>query len=228
MEMLNFTIIVQKMEEEFLSVIIQMLRIFHKSGTVEFINNAAQTNGGAIFLTNHSSILFVSHSRLYQNQVIYSNQIQVNSFMTRTILFYKNTANGLGQHIYVHNSSLTIDDNTRVRFDSITIQRSSGAVYIDDHSIFIFKGDSMVTFSDYIGVNGNGGALYSNSSTITFEGNSTVTFKENHADNGGALYIDSSNIIFKGNSKVTFNRNYADKGGALYTDNSSIILKKNL
>ena len=200
--------------------------IFHKSGTVKFTNNAAQTNGGAIFLTNQSSILFKSHSRLYQNQVIYSDQIQANSFMTCTILFFNNTANGLGQDIYAHNSSLTIDDNTRVRFDSITIQHSSGAVYIDDHSTFIFKGDSIVTFSDYIGVNGNGGTLYIDSSTTTFEGNSTVTFKENHADNGGALYIDNSNIIFKGNSKVTLNSNDADKGGALYTDNSSIIFEE--
>ena len=200
--------------------------IFHKSGTVNFTNNAAQTNGGAIFLTNHSGILFISHSRLNQNQVIYSDQIQANSFMTRTILFYKNTANGLGQHIYAHNSSLTVDDNTTVMFDSITIQRSSGAVYIDDHSTFIFKGDSMATFIGYIGVNGNGGALYSVNSTITFEGNSTVTFNEYHADNGGALYIDNSNIIIKGNSKVTFNSNYADKGGALYTDNSSITFEE--
>ena len=200
--------------------------IFHRSGTVKFINNAAQTNGGAIFLTNHSSILFISHSRLYQNQVIYSDQTQADAFMTPTILFYNNTANGLGQHIYAHNSSLTIDDNTKVRFDTITIQHSSGAVYIDDHSTFIFKGDSIVTFIDYIGVNGSGGALYSDSSTITFAGNSTVTFKEYQADNGGALYIDNSNITFKGNSKVKFNSNYADKGGALYTDNSSITFEE--
>ena len=84
-----------------------MLRIFHKSATVNFTNYTANNNGGAIFLTNHSTILFKDHSTLYQS---YDNELydtlgdQYLPYLLMTITFYNNIANGLGQDIYAHNS----------------------------------------------------------------------------------------------------------------------------
>ena len=240
--------------------------IFHKSGIIEFTNNTASFNGGAIYLTNHSSILFKGYSTPNQccdhnelNSDTYYHQIFTISFTTCIVKFQSNTADGLGQDIYVHNSSITVDDNAKVMFDSSYYQHSSSGVYVDEYSTFTFKGDSLVTFHYNITATGsvNGGALYIESSTITFEenlivifyenlidtsglnggaayvgdvstitfkGNSTVTFYINKANNGGALCINSSNIIFKGSTKVTFKNNFAEYGGAVYIDNSSIIV----
>ena len=46
--------------------------IFHKRAAVNFTNNRATNNGGAIFLANHSSIFFKDHSTLYQ---CYDNEL---------------------------------------------------------------------------------------------------------------------------------------------------------
>ena len=220
--------------------------IFCNIGTIEFASNTAIKSGGAIFLTNHSSILFKCFSTSYQcgdhNHLDKhsGDQIMANSFATNIIKFHSNTAKRLGQDIHTRNSWITVDDNTKLTFDSNTRQRSSSAIYINHHSAFTFKGDSVVTFiinyASYIPVNrnGNGGILSIYSSTMTFKGNSKVTFNGNYTlyrpSNGGAVYIYyASKIIFEGNSTVTFNDNLAhDYGGALYIHTaSSIIFKGN-
>ena len=63
----------------------------------------------------------------------------------------------------------------------------------------------------------HGGAVYCRHlSHITFDGNSSVTFSDNHANEyGGAVY--SSHITFDGDSSVTFDDNRASNdGGAVY------------
>ena len=213
--------------------------IFHKSGTVEFTNNIAYTNGGAILLTNHSSILFKGYSTSYQcddlNELydISNDQILANSLTTCTVKFYNNTAFGLGQDIYVHNSNFTVDDNAKVIFDDKNttneLGQISGAVYIGYDSTLTFSGDSLVIFSHNIVIgNGIGGALYIDRSTLSFKENSKVIFIGNIAFYGGAVYVDYySTITFEGNSTVKFNNNYADNGGALYIAISSITFKGN-
>ena len=215
--------------------------IFHKSSTVEFKNNTAQTNGGAIFLTNHSSILFKGYSTSYQCYELYNisdDQMLANSFTTCIVQFYNNTANQLGQDIYVDNSNITFDNNAKVIFDGNALKvlrHSPSAVYIHHNSTFTFKGDSMVTFTNNVTIfdyGGNGEFLCIDNSTITFEGHSKVTFNGNKANygvtNGGAVcaYNDST-ISFGGNSNVTFNNNYAHNGGAMYIDLSIIVFKGN-
>ena len=162
------------------------------------------------------------------------DQILGNSY---TVNFFNNTANGLGQDIYSYNSNITVDNNAKVLFDGNALKdlwHSPRAVYIH-YSIFTFKGDSMVTFSNNVtafGRLGNGGYLYIVSSTTIFEGNSKVIFNGNKTSNqfynGGCIYTNySSNITFEGNSTVAFLDNYANSGAALYIRYSNITFKGN-
>ena len=221
--------------------------IFHKSGIVEFINNTSHTNGGAIFLTTHSSMLFKGYSKPYQcddhNELhsISNDQILAKSPTTCTVKFHNNTANWLGQDIYVHNSRIIVDEDAEVIFDGnafknlYVVYSYSSAVYIHHDSTFTFKGDSMVTFSNNAKLfkyGSTGEFLYINNSTITFEGHSKVAFNGNKANYGvsigGAVYTNNdSTISFGGNSTVTFNDNYAQYGGAMYVDISKIVFKGN-
>ena len=65
----------------------------------------------------------------------------------------------------------------------------------------------------------------SSESFLTFKGNSTVTFYENHAkSDGGAFYIDYSTVTFEESSVVKFYNNFADNyGGALYVGDHSTL-----
>ena len=83
-----------------------------------------------------------------------------------------------------------------------------------------FEGSSRVLLNHYFYDNSHAGVMYiDQSSTITFNGNSTVNLADNRIENGGGvMYIDhSSTIIFEGNSSVDFVKNLAYKdGGVIY------------
>ena len=215
--------------------------IFHRNYIVEFTNNRSYLNGGAIFLTNSSGILFngcSTSSQCYDHNELYDisgDQLLTNSFTTCTVKFYNNTARFLGNDIYTYNSSIAVDGNAKVMFggEAMIFRYRSGAVYIDDFSTVTFKGDSVMTFSNNI-LNGDfsGGALYIENSNVTFEGNSKVIFNHNHAVvesvYGGAVYIgDYSIVTFLGNSTVQFNDNRANSGGALHITNATITFEGN-
>ena len=51
--------------------------------------------------------------------------------------------------------------------------------------------------------------------SITFDGNTKLTFSKNEAKHGGA--VNSYSIKFCGNSKVTFNDNVAKFGGVIFS-----------
>ena len=186
---------------------------FHKSTTITFTNNIATNNGGAVYLFNHSRILFKDHptinftnnTAMYNGGAVYL--IHYSSFLLKyyptlrqcqnnklssthdhnqqlaksymTVSFYGNRAGENGQHICAHDSSnVTIAITSKVLFKGNHNFAITGVIYIYHYS------------------------------TITFEGNSEVTFNGNKADNGGAIYInDCSNIIFKGSSTVMFTDN---------------------
>ena len=214
---------------------------FHKSATVNFTHNTANNSGGAIFLTNHSSISFKDQSTLFQCHELYhtlGDQYLNKSFITAT--FYNNTANMLGQHIYAHNSSITIGSTATVSFmgddnSYCNYAHVNSAFYVEHYSTITIEGNSTVTFdNNEAGDDGgnNGGAMYINDHcTVTFEGNSTVTFNSNVACNGGggAMYVIFSTITLKGNTVVTFNNNtaFSGGGGAVYTILSTITAKEN-
>ena len=79
-------------------------------------------------------------------------------------------------------------------------------------------------------VTNKGGAIYtSGPSDISFEGFSTVEFRNNVAEYGGAVYAeDQSDIIFSDYSTMTFTNNSAAFGATTFSDaNSKIIATGN-
>ena len=115
---------------------------------------------------------------------------------------------GHGGVLYItDHSSVTFKGNCTVIFNYNEAYNATGgarAVYIDHHSVITFKGNCTVILNHNEAYGDNGGAMYINSSTITFEEDSTVTFNGNVAISGGAVYISYSTIAFEGNSTVTF------------------------
>ena len=166
--------------------------IFHKHAAVNFTNNRATNNVGAIFLTNHSSIFFKDHSTSYQ---CYDNELYdtTDHSLGNLVVFFNNTATGFGQDIYAHTSNITVGDDVKVLFDG----NASGW-----HSPFL---SSCAIYIDYY-------------CTVTFEGNCNTTYI-NYTVNGkgGELSINNySTIIFKGNCKAIFTNNRAANGGGMF------------
>ena len=133
-------------------------------------------------------------------------------------------------------NNINFGDTADVKFDGNSCliplpynNSERSIVHISDQSIVIFEGNSIVTFSNYCIFNSDDNLkvvmLIYSSSTITFEGNSTVNFIANGAvGNGGVMYIDyNSTIKFEGNSTVNFIDNQAGVfGGVMYIFDSSI------
>ena len=232
----------QKMEEGFYISDHSNVTV-HKSATVKFTHNRANRNGGAIFISNYSSMVFNEH-HMYILQQCFDDKPNVRvQYLTRsliTVKFYNNTANEFGGDIFVNSSNIIFGDSTDVKFDgncyiynclSHNISRTS-TVHIANQSIIIFRGSSTAIFSNYnYSHNGSSGLMYIvHYSTITFEGNTTVNFIDNHfnfhGDNGGLMYTDdSSNITFKGNSTVNFTENHTNgNGGLIYIGRHSTII----
>ena len=192
-----------------------------KSARLHFKGNTAKNNGGAIYLTNHSSILFKDHPVFHQHHDNPLHNTVGNQNIELTWNFYHNAANGFGQDIYSHNSNITVGDSAIVTFSGH--QSISSAVYTESYSIMTFEGNSTVTFQAY---KVSGGAIYIANSIITFRGNSMIYFTFNNIaySSGGAMSVDTnSKVTFMENSTVTFFTNSAGSGGALYIGDSSII-----
>ena len=205
----------------------------HKSAIVKFTHNRANRNGGAIFLTNHSSITFKEHNiSCYYDKLYYTVGDQHFTRSLIAVTFHNNTANEFGGELYVHNSRIIFGHSAEVNFKGnckhshLLCNDISGRsiVHISNQSIMVFGGNSSATFSWYTI---NGELMYTtDSSMITFEGDSTVNFFNNGADgNGGVMYINHhSTISFEGNSTVNFRNNSAyGNGGVMYVDVSSTI-----
>ena len=180
--------------------------IFHKSTTVNFTNNTATNNGGAIFLTNHSNILFKDHSTSYQ---CYDNELYDNH---------------VDQNI--GNLNFVFFNNTADGFGQDMYALSSNITVDDDAKVMFYgKGRQLPSQTS---------AIYTEChSTVTIEGNSKLTFNNNRGTSycyGGVMYITgSSTVTFQGNSKVTFNNNGVhSNGGVMYiTGHSTITFEGN-
>ena len=111
--------------------------IFNRNTVVNFTQNLAMHNGGAIFLTNHSSLLFEKGSLLHDKND--------HNIIKEVFIFKQNKANSFGNDIYAYDSNLTFGDNATVTFDGDAVHSDSMAVYIEHHSNITFEGNSKVT-----------------------------------------------------------------------------------
>ena len=219
--------------------------IFHNNAIVKFRQNTATNNGGAIYLTNHSSVFFQQNPILYHQ----NNPLNNETFKNAVFLFNRNRANKFGKNIYAYQSYVSFGNNVKVIFNGGREHGESSTLHIEHYSKVTFEGTSEVTLTQY--EYNYGGALYvHDQSEVTFKGNATVQFYDNVGlHKSGALYVHYSNAAFTGNCNVIFDynsnegaldirnsfvrfqetsavmlsNNEADDGGAMYIANSSTI-----
>ena len=190
---------------------------FDKMSRVTFeANKATGKTGGAISLSNHSSLQLKQASK---------------------VTFTSNTAkNGGAVHID-NRSSILFLEHSIVNFTENRADTDGGAIGCERHSIIIFSGASIVSFNSNIAR--LGGAIFSDAySTVSFEGSARGSFIGNNGtEHGGAVVIhEHSAIFFKGNSQVTFTCHDSINGGAIrssghckimFTENSVVMLTSN-
>jgi len=178
--------------------------MFDKSATVNFTKNRANNNGGAIFLSNHSSILFNENPTLYQYHDNQPHNILVNQCFEKPLMMVT----------FYHNRANNLGQDIYAHNSNVT-----------------FDNNAMVTFSDneYDSETNSSTVYTEHYSIITFSGNSTVAFLYNNACyNGGAMYIGNyCTVTYEGNSIVKFYNNLGDNGGAVYADHSTITFEGN-
>ena len=181
-----------------------MCRIALKdNSTSSFINNTARDDGGAIFSSETSEIIFEGNS---------------------TAMFVCNTANN-GGVFYFTNSTVLTKESSLLLFYNNKARQSSGVGYFNCYSQIRFEGNTTIRFHNNIAKQ-IAGVLYFVMSSVIVKDNSTVTVIDNKATlNGGALYFDNSYGLFTEFTKITFYHNRAIFGGAILTnDHSNITL----
>ena len=200
--------------------------VFCKGSTINFANNTATSYGGAIFITNHSSIVFAENHTLSDPQCV--RPLHSTQNFEIMITFDSNRANKFGGAIYTNNSDLVFGKRATVVFSKNEAIYDGGAMCIEMNSVAIFQENSTAKF--YKNKAGwGGGAILIMESSLTFEGDTMVTLNNNTADDGGAVYIYySSNVTLTGNSAVMFHDNKAHSFcGAVYMINSTASFKRN-
>ena len=214
---------------------------FEGSSSVYFTDNVAYGNGGVMYIDGSSTITFEGSSSVYftdnvangNGGVMYIDVFSAVAFEgNSSVYFTDNVAYGNGGVMCIDDfSTITFEGSSSVYFTDNGANGNGGVMCIDDSTIII-KGNCTVNFTDNVAY-GNGGVMYiDDSSTITFEGSSSVYFTDNVAHshgNGGVMYIDDfSAVAFEGSSSVYFTDNVANgNGGVMYIDNSTIIIKGN-
>ena len=195
--------------------------IFGKNSNTKIINNTANHNGAAIFLNDHSSVLFDSNS---------------------TVTFTGNKATN-GTIYSKANSNVTFKAFCKATFSSNTATHYGSAIYSADNSHVTFTGNAKVSFSNnavcpndmYILLGGT--VFFENTGYISFEENSVTVFSNNLANFGAAIFsICNSNVIFKDRSRIIFNNNTVHYCGVLtsvlfsnvtFTDDTNVTYDTN-
>ena len=213
--------------------------VFSKNSNAAFIQNTADYMGGAVFLRNHSNILFDQDSKITfednsaTNGTIYS---EVNSNVTFkgncNITFNSNSATEYGEALYSSdNSHFKFTENCTVKFinhsaNSVPLGESKSIaqeciVYSTRNSYITIGGNSTIMFSENDGIL----ILLGTHSQVSFEGASNTVLSNNSAGYyGGAITsFNHSCLSFKGNSTTLFINNSADRGGAIMSFNHSYI-----
>ena len=201
---------------------------FDKDSSVEFSQNIARKNGGAIYLSNNSTILLGRTSNFTNNQAsgyggaiaLYNNCNIENNF---SALFLNNDATHSGGAISIRHyctvalgQNSTFNNNTANNGGAMALYNNSGVIN-GRYSKLKFKGNT---------ASQSGGALHlSMYSETSFTQNAEVIFDGNSADSsyGGAIFSEIySNVSFNGSSVVVFQNN-SPPDGTLYSQNTSFV-----
>ena len=176
-----------------------------KNSNAKFINNSVDHGGAAIFLTQHSNVIFEE---------------------TAIVTFIGNKA--ISGIIYSEASSVLFEQSSIVMFTGN--KATNGTIHIVASSNITFKGICKVTFTGNSATR-YGAAIYAfDNSHVTFTGNSKVTFINNiessEVINNGTIYSESNGyILFEENSSTVFTNNTTDFGAAIFSSSNSLHLK---
>ena len=175
----------------------------NKCMTAVFSNNRAM-QGGAIYVTNKSSLHFKEIS---------------------LVIFLNNVAEGNGGTISCcDHSKILFEDKSHSIFTN-NKAKLGGAVYSKDNTVVLFDSNSITEFTNNIAKQ-NGGAMFHIKAKEVFQDNSTVKFTANTASYGGAVYYGSNSHVTLGKHSVYIITNHNDtatQGGAAYSENNTNI-----
>ena len=207
-------------------------RIINLDHNITFYSSKFHHNQGiSIYVTKYINIYINGKSFFLNNlDALFIKDYSTVTFGVNSVVkFIQNSQCA----VFLTNFSSIIFDKNSVALFSLN-EHFNGVIYADVYSNIILKATSQVAFTINLarhdaGWLGHGGAIYSNTSYISFEGNASVVFSNNLANNhGGAIYLYNSFVYFKGNSSILFDNNTANsRGGALYSYNSSISIGGN-
>ena len=181
-----------------------------------------------VYLENKFNKIILNNSTFNYNQGISVYATNQKVYLNGKVLFENNTAKG-GTGIYINDySTVTLVNNSEVKFIQNSAKGKGGAVFLRNHSSIIFDQNSVVAFINNSATNG---IVYSDAwSDVTFKGNCNAIFSGNSATQwGAAIYSDNSLVTFMENSNVIFSSNHASTrsyyryGGIIYSINFSNI-----
>ena len=205
-----------------------------KGERAKVANNIAKGDGGGIYLEDAATLTLSEGAVVTGNKASNGGGVYVNDSDTTIVLndvteIAENSTtaeNGCGGGIY-HNGSngtVTLNDSSKIRANK-TDEGSGGGIYSSyDGTEFILNDTSSIC-ENYSGSDG-GGALYlSDTSTVTLNGNATIT-NNKVASGGGAIYTSDSKNVITVNDDAKVYENNARYGGGFYI-NGGTTLKLN-
>ena len=198
---------------------------FEESSTTLFNNNSAAF-GGAISSGLNSSISFKSNCNvIFDNNKAYQSGGAVNVYYDDDWYFIPgrfiaDLEDDFGSESIV---AVSFFEFANVTFTNNIARDNGGAVYCDHCYSFIFKGNSVITFSRNKATDGGAIHVFSNIK-ITFKENSRSVFINNVANQGGVIVSRAEcDISFMGNSTAVFTNNTANNGAIFYLVNSTTL-----
>lgn len=180
--------------------------IYASAGSVmvtsgNFTDNSASTYGGAIYYSGTGTVE-ISDGKISGNQAVNGGAIYA-----------------ISGTIKVNGTAEFEGNNTRIKNGAE--QGDGGAVYMTQ-AVLELGGSAQFNQNTAQ----NGGAIYSESGSITMASRTGVILSENEATvgNGGAIYIGTGSLAINSGNYTSLTKNKAENGngGAIYVDSGSV------
>lgn len=192
------------------------------SGDTLFTSNTA-AKGGGVTVLERCNIAFSGLSSFISNSAKSGGVLYAGGLSTITFSgdneFINNSASVVGGSLAIQDSSVELVGNILL---SSNYANYGGGIFIQTGSIML-KGNGILE-RNYAIQEGYGGAIYSISSTVVFDGDYQIL--DNMADNGGGLAfsgLGDRKLFLKPGTNMTITGNLAHRrGGALYVEDNPI------